>query len=124
MFNISIPSTFHGVMKGDEVTTPTASLGIINTSQSTITFAGAPVLVTLVWKVVGLVFPTILGTMVFPVVLSLIVGMLIYWQSETTGGNMKQKILGFIFALLNSFAIAATVLGINTAAGGTVPRGL
>jgi len=89
-------------------------MGVINTHQSTITFAGAPVLVTIIWKVVGLVFPAVSTNVIFPVALSLIIGMLIYWQSAPTGATVKDKILGFTFALLNSFAIAAAVLGIDS----------
>jgi hypothetical protein len=109
--NITLPPSYSTLKDGEA---PAVTVGVINTHQSAITFAGAPVLVTIIWKVVGSVFPAISANMIFPVVLSLIIGMLIYWRSAPTGATMKDKILGFIFALLNSFAIAASVLGINS----------
>jgi len=40
--------------------------------------------------------------------------MLIYWQSATFTSR-RDKVLGFVFAFINSFAIAAATLGIDTA---------
>lgn len=110
LFNITVPAS-RAATKDDAG----ISAGVINANQSTITFAGAPVVIAAIWKVVGAIFPGVLQTYVLPVVLSLVVGMLIYWQSAPVTGTTKQKVLGFVFATLNSFAIAATVLGINTA---------
>lgn len=90
------------------------SLGIITAQQSVITFTGAPAAVTVMWKVLGLAIPAVANSKLFPIALSLIVGMLIYWQSATFM-TKKDKVLGFVFALINSFTIAATTLGINTA---------
>ncbi len=124
LFNIRILSPIRrSILKDGEVTQSTVSAGVFNSNQLTITFAGAPILVTIIWKVVGLMFPVVLESYIFPVVLSLIIGMLIFWQSEPAGTTTKDKILGFTFALLNSFAIAATVLGINTATTGAALTG-
>jgi len=90
------------------------ALGIITAQQSVITFTGAPAAVTVMWKVLGLAIPAVASSTLFPITVSLIVGMLIYWQSATFM-NRKDKILGFVFALINSFTIAATTPGINTA---------
>jgi hypothetical protein len=120
LFNINVPlPSNRAMLKDGDIAQPTAPIGVINANQSAITFAGAPVLVSIIWKIVGLVFPSILETTIFPVSLSLIVGMLIYWQSAPTGASTKEKMLGFTFALLNSFAIAAAVLGINSATSGS-----
>lgn len=124
LFNIKIPLPIHPSLKDGGVTGPITSVGVINANQSVITFAGAPIVVTIIWKVTGLVFPIVLESYVLPVALSLIVGMLIYWQSAPTGATTKDKVLGFVFSLLNSFAIAAAVLGINSATNGTLPNPL
>jgi len=92
---------------------PTA-VGVITAQQSAITFAGAPAAVTVVWKVLGLAIPAVATSKVFPIALSLAVGMLIYWQSATFTSR-RDKVLGFVFAFINSFAIAAATLGIDTA---------
>ena len=48
--------------------------------------------------------------------LSLLVGLLIYWSTAPSGLTTKDKVLGVVFALINSFAIAAATIGIDTAA--------
>jgi hypothetical protein len=120
LFNISSAAPRKDAAKpaGAEPSAPprgeSGSLGIITAQQSVITFTGAPAAVTVMWKVLGLAIPAIASSKLFPIALSLIVGMLIYWQSATFT-TKKDKVLGFVFALINSFTIAATTLGINTA---------
>lgn len=94
---------------------PAAPSGVINAPQSVLTFAGAPAVVTIVVKVIGAINPDWGASKLLLVVLSLIVGMLIYWNSSSTARTTKEKVLSFSSALLNSFAIAAASLGINTA---------
>ncbi|HAA02605.1 MAG TPA: hypothetical protein DCE18_04450 [Syntrophobacteraceae bacterium] len=121
LFNIS--SALSAVVTpppGGEVQPPVSATtstttGVITAQQSAITFAGAPAAVTLVWKVTGYAVPALATSKLFPIVLSLVVGMLIYWQSATFT-TRRDKVLGFVFALINSFAIAAATLGIDTAA--------
>ncbi len=79
-----------------------SAVGVITAQQSAITFAGAPAAVTVVWKVLGLAIPAVATSRVFPIALSLAVGMLIYWQSATFTSR-RDKILGFVFAFINSF---------------------
>jgi hypothetical protein len=93
---------------------PPPSVGVISNMPVAITFAGAPTIITVVWKVLGAVVPSLASPKLLPILLSLIVGMLIYWQSAPVVGTMKEKTIGFCFALLNSFVIAATVLGIDS----------
>ena len=91
-----------------------ATPSVINVPQATLTFAGAPAAVTLMIKVLDATLnindtkPLILG-------LSLLIGLLIYWNTAATGETPKAKILGVLFAIINSFAIAAATLGIDTA---------
>lgn len=91
-----------------------AAVGVISAQQSAITFAGAPAAVTLVWNVLGSVQTSLANSKPLAVALSLIVGMLIYWQSAPVNGTRREKVTGFVFALINSFAIAAAALGIST----------
>lgn len=91
-----------------------AAPSVINVPQATLTFAGAPAAVTLIIKVLDATLnindtkPLILG-------LSLLIGLLIYWNTAATGETTKAKVLGVLFAIINSFAIAAAALGIDTA---------
>ena len=89
----------------------------INVPQATLTFAGAPATVTIVVKVLSIAFPSLSNnSQPLMVGLSLLVGLLIYWGTAPSGQTTKAKILGVVFALINSFVIAAATLGIDTAA--------
>ena len=92
------------------------SVGLMSIKQSTITFAGAPVSVTLISQVLNSMNASWhwATSNVFLVLFSLILGMLVYWYNDPVQGGKKEKIAGFIFAFINSFAIAATVLGIDS----------
>ena len=121
LFNIPVPQTGPSqppvaaeVPTAVVAATPSAA-GVFTAQQSAITFAGAPAAVTVVWKVLAVAVPSLASSKLFPVLLSLVVGVLIYWQSATAGVTRKEKILGFVFALINSFAIAAATLGIDAA---------
>ena len=94
---------------------PASPAGVINAPQSALTFAGAPALVTVVVKVLGAMNPAWGQSVPLLVTLSLLVGMLIYWNSNSTARTPREKVLSFSFALLNSFAIAAASLGLNPA---------
>lgn len=91
------------------------AVGVFTSPQAVVTFPAASGLITVVWKVLGQVNASWGANKLVPLVLALIVGMLIYLQSATPGGEKKAKIVGFAFALLNSVTLAATALGINTA---------
>ena len=45
----------------------------------------------------------------------MIIGMIIYAMSVVKGETLKAKAIGFVIALFNSFILAATALGIDTA---------
>lgn len=122
LFSIPVPATAPEQARasaGDSATGGDApsqpSVGVISAQQSALTFAGAPAAVTLVCKVLGSVMPEWGASRWFPVVLSLLVGMLIYWQGTPPGGTLREKVTGFLFALINSFAIAAAALGLDAA---------
>ena len=89
---------------------------VTTTSQATLTFAGAPAAVTLVWKVLATMIPSIASGTAFPIILSIVVGMVIY-ASAPQPTETRQKAFNFFFALINSFALAATTLGISSTLG-------
>ena len=89
-------------------------IGVVTSAQGTITFAVAPAAVTIVWKVLSNAFPVVASLTWFPVILSLIVGMAIYYLAPASGSS-REKGIAFFFAFINSFAIAATTLGIDKA---------
>lgn len=91
---------------------------VTTTSQATLTFAAAPAAVTLVWRVLATMIPSIASGTAFPIVLSIAAGMAIY-ASAPQPEQTRQKALNFFFALINSFALAATTLGISSTLGGT-----
>jgi hypothetical protein len=95
---------------------PSDANGVINAPQAVLTFAGAPAAVTIVMKVIEAINAEWGTSKLLIVLLSLFVGMLIYWNSSSSAQTRKEKFLSFSFALLNSFAIAAASLGINNAA--------
>ena len=99
---------------------PVVAVGVITGPQATLTFTGAPIAVTLVWKVLAVAFPALARAMLMPIALSLLVGMLIYWQSARAT-TTRERVTGFVLALINSFAIAAATLGIDSAAPGGGP---
>lgn len=107
------PATLAAPSATPAVAGPTA-VGVITAQQSVITFAGAPTAVIIVWKVLSVAFPILASSKLIPIGLSLLVGILIWWQSAT-GTTKKEKFFGFVFAMINSFAIAAATLGIDTA---------
>ena len=93
-----------------ESTTPS----VVTTQEATLTFAAAPAAVNIVWNVLAATFADVANWTWFPMILSLIVGMALYYLSPSSG-TTRQKVIAFFFALVNSFTIAATALGIDTA---------
>jgi len=93
--------------------TDQGSQGVINSQQSTITFVGAPTIITVVSQVLQSAGVAVASNKLALILFSLVLGMLIYWASSPVVGKLKDKLIGAVFALLNSFAIAATVLGLE-----------
>ena len=87
---------------------------ITTTPEATLTFAGAPAAVTAVWKVLSVAWPPLASYLWFPILLSLALGTAIYLQGRPPASSASNW-SGLAFAVVNSFTIAATVLGINLA---------
>ena len=93
---------------------PGSSTGVITAMQGAITFAGAPAVVILVCKVIASAFNIVDGWKVLVLIVSLLMGLSIFGMSQTAGRTARDKFAAIVYAVINSFAIAATVLGINT----------
>lgn len=93
---------------------------VTTTPEATLTFAGAPAAVTVIWKVLSVAFPSLAASLWLPICLSLIIGVLIYLQGRPPV-SLGNSWSGLVFAVINSFTIAATVLGINLAVAPRVP---
>ena len=109
-----MPNRLFDITPNSANPSPATGAGVINAPQTALTFAGAPAAVTVVMKVIEAIDGEWGTSKLIIVLLSLFVGMLIYWNSSSTAQTRKEKFLSFTFALLNSFAIAAASLGINT----------
>lgn len=107
-----MPNPYFNITPQSAAATPS----VINVPQSVITFAGAPAAVTIVVKVLGAAVDGLGTSKPLIVGLSLLVGMVIYWSTAPSGQTPKDKVAGVVFALINSFAIAAAALGIDTVA--------
>ena len=116
LFNIEVKAPFHGMsLKDGDVAPPAVLTGVIHAKQSAITFGGAPVLVTIMWKVLGAAVPSLGESKLLALGLSIFVGIVIYAMSVQPSGSTREKILAYLYAFINSFVIAATVLGIDSA---------
>ncbi len=91
---------------------PAPAPGVFTSGQSAATFAGGATGITIVWKVLGAVSPALAESKLVPVGLTVGLGAVLYWLSPT-GATAREKWLGFVYAVLNSFAIAAAILGID-----------
>ena len=93
-------------------------VGVFTTAQSLVTFSGATAAVTTIWKVLGRVHaPFGDHNVIVPVILALIIGIIIYLLSVTKGTGLRDKLTGFVIAIINSFTIAAAALGIGSSSG-------
>jgi hypothetical protein len=108
---INMPNRYFNIMPDSGAASPS----VINAPQSALTFAGAPAIVTIVAKVLGVAVPALAESKLLLLGLSLLVGLVLYWSTAATEQTTKNKILGVVLALINSFAIAAAALGIDTA---------
>jgi hypothetical protein len=97
--------------------TPAGSTGIFLTPQSLVAFPVASAVVTVVWKVLSGVFPAWGPSRITLLVVAGLVGALIYTISETARHTPKDRIISVAIAVLNSFFLAASALGIDVVTG-------
>lgn len=89
------------------------TVGVFVTPASIATFPVASGAVVVIWKVLANVFPEWGSLKIIPLFTSFFVGLLIYYFSTTDGTPLKDRIAGFFIAIINSFFLTASALGID-----------
>ena len=97
-------------------TTPPApgegSVGVFITPQSLLTFPGASGAVLVIWKVLGKIFSQP-NSIYLPLLAASVVGMFMFYISMNPQGTRRDHVQGFGVAVINSFMLAASALGIG-----------
>jgi hypothetical protein len=91
--------------------------GVYLTPQSIVAFPVAASVVTVVWKVLAAVFPGWGESRSTLLVVALAVGALLFVISDRKGQTTRERIISIAIAVLNSFFLAASALGIDAAMG-------
>jgi hypothetical protein len=94
---------------------PKDTIGVFLTPQSLVTFPVASATLVGMWKVLIAVFPGWGPSKLVPFVGAFVLGMFIYYISLPENPPGRLKIVGAGVAVLNSFFLAASALGIQTA---------
>ena len=95
---------------------PLGTIGVFTTPQSLMAFPVAASFVTLIWRVLARVFPSWGGGEGVALGIAFVVGIVIFINSnQQNATTLKDKFVAASVALFNSFALAATALGIHTA---------
>lgn len=93
---------------------PIGNVGVFITPQALAAFPVAAAVVTIVWKVLGRVFPAWNGNPKLALLVALVVGVVIFVNSKTNAKTASTKFVAVAVAIFNSFMLAATALGINS----------
>jgi hypothetical protein len=134
--NIPLPHARHPGVPAAAAAAPESangapSVGVLNSPQAAVTFAGAPAAVTLVWKVLKAVFQSgdtgsFVNTTYCGALLAISIGLCVWFASSapTPANDTPQaKMSRCLSAVFSIFAIIAATLGINPvpapASGGT-----
>jgi len=88
------------------------SVHVFTTTQSIVTFPIASSAIMVMWKVLGKVFPTWGASHYTLFGIGLLAGFLIYLIGINAQMSRKDKIIAFGIALINSFFLMASALGI------------
>lgn len=94
---------------------PKDTIGVFLTPQSLVTFPVASVVLIVMWRVLIVVFPEWGTSKLVPFIGAFVLGVFIYYISLPENPPRRLKIIGAGIALLNSFFLAASALGIQTA---------
>jgi hypothetical protein len=103
------PEATGGGGQGDSASSGTP---VFLTPQSLVTFPGASLAVLILWKTMSLMIPAWSGWNVVPIILSILVGALIYYMSLTDEMTRKDRVLGGFLAFLNACYVALFVIGV------------
>jgi len=94
---------------------PSEAKAVFITPQALVTFPVATFVVGLIWKVIGTLWPVAQGSLLTPLVLSMVLGAFIWWVGITDPqANMtpREKIIAAFVGVVNAFYLFASVVGI------------
>jgi hypothetical protein len=91
----------------------TGTVGVFITMQSITTFPVASTIVSMLWNLSGVFNQRLANDRTTLLVISLIIGLLIYLLSKDKGKTTSEKVAGVIIALINTAMLAAAALGID-----------
>lgn len=117
LINLPLPIDMQTAAAENAPVTPANGPGVFLTHQSVITFPVASAFVTIIWQVLGRVYPEWQHNDLVPLVIALLVGSVLYWQSNPPTNSVRNHVLTIFYALLNAFTLAAAALGIGAIAG-------
>ncbi|HKB04706.1 MAG TPA: hypothetical protein VKD90_20955 [Gemmataceae bacterium] len=84
------------------------------TPTSLVTFGGASTAVIVIWQVLGAVHAPWKDEKAVPLVLSFLIGIIIYVVSDDQGKGWKQIVARIAVGIINCFFLAAAALGITS----------
>jgi hypothetical protein len=88
-------------------------VGVFITAQSILTFPVASSVVTVINQVLTTVLPGLTGNNLFTLIIAFIIGIIIYLISIDDKMSLREKTIGFVLAIINSFFLAASALGLQ-----------
>ncbi|MBI4929818.1 MAG: hypothetical protein HY841_03580 [Bacteroidetes bacterium] len=88
------------------------SVHVFTTPQSLATFPIASTSVMVIWKVLGKIFPSWGASYILLLVIALAIGMVIYLIGINDRMTARQKLIALCIAVINSFFLMASALGI------------
>lgn len=83
------------------------------TPQSIATFPGASIAINLIWNISAAIYEPFAQMKIVPIGASLLIGVIIFYQSYTENMSKADKVLAIFVAVINSLWLAAITLGIN-----------
>jgi hypothetical protein len=95
-----------------------AQVNTFLTPTSLVTFGGASTAVVVIWRVLGEVYAPWQTEKLVPLVLSFLIGAVIYLLSDDQGTTWRERFGRIAVGIVNCFFLAAAALGIGTVAGG------
>jgi len=88
------------------------------TPTSLVTFGGASTAVIVIWRVLGEIHAPWKAEKLVPLVVSFLIGAVIYLLSDDQGGTWRERLGRIAVGIINCFFLTAAALGIGTVAGG------
>lgn len=93
-----------------------SGVGVFITAQSLLTFPVASSAVAVINQVLRSVFSALGNNNLLTLIIAFVIGLIIYLISINNEMNVREKIIGFVLAIINSFFLAASALGLQNVA--------